>query len=233
MSAAVELDHVYVYAPAHSPEAAVVAALTQSGLRVGDYRKVFSDGVVGRYVRFDNAYLELLWYDGVTPTEANTRRQAQWETTGASPIGIGLRRVKGTPEELPFPTRRYTASWMQPGSEMRILGAETDTEAPALFVVPEGQPDTATLEREMKAAPSEELRRRLSIRVHPLGIRRVTGVRAVVAPSGVSEAGRMLSEAGVVRIDGGSAPLVELRFDGGRRHESRDLRPVLPLVLSY
>jgi hypothetical protein len=43
----------------------------------------------------------------------------------------------------------------------------------------------------------------------------------------------MLSEAGVVRIDGGSAPLVELRFDGGRRHESRDLRPVLPLVLSY
>ncbi len=233
ISAAVELDHIYLYAPAQSTEVAVVAALTQPGLRVSDQRKMFSDGVVGRYVRFDNAYLEVLWHDGVTPTDANTRRQAQWETTGASPIGIGLRRVKGAPDELPFSTRRYTASWMQPGSEMRLLGAEADTGAPALFVVPEGQPDTVTLERELQAAPSEELRRRLSNRMHPLGIRRLTGVRAVVYPSGVSEAARMLSEAGVVQIDNGSAPLLELCFDDRKRHESRDLRPALPLVLNY
>jgi len=229
----VELDHVYVYAPAQSTEVAVVAALTQVGLRVSDQRKKFPDGVVGRYVRFGNAYLEVLWYDGVTSTDSQTRRQAHWETTGASPIGIGLRRVKGAPGELPFPTRKYAASWMQPGTEIRLLGAEADTLAPVLFVVPEGQPDTVTLEQQLAAAPSEELRRRLSVRVHPLGVRYVTGVRAVVHPSGVSEAARMLSESGVVQIDSGSAPLVELRFDDTKRRESRDLRPTVPLVLNY
>jgi hypothetical protein len=233
VSSAIELDHVYLYAPAQSTEVAVVAALTQHGLRVSDQRRKFSDGVVGRYVRFDNAYLEVLWHDGVTSADATTRRQAQWETTGASPIGIGLRRVKGAPEELPFPTRRYSASWMQPGSEMRLLGAEADRRAPALFVVPEGQPDTATLEQRLVVAPSEGLRRRLNDRVHPLGIRYVTGVRAVVHPSGVSEAVRMLSESGIVQIDSGSAPLLELRFDDIKRGESGDLRPILPLVLNY
>jgi hypothetical protein len=227
------LDHVYLYAPATSTEDAVVAALTELGLRVSDHRGQFSDGVVGRYVRFDNAYLELLWYDGVTSADANTRRQARWEITGASPIGIGLRRAKNAPATLPFPTRRYVASWMPPGSEMRFLGAESDTRAPAMFVVPEGQPDTEALEREMAAAPSEELRRRLNARVHPLGVRSLTGVRAVVHPDGLSAACRMLSDAGIVRIESGSTPLVELRFDGAKQGESRDLRPALPLVVSY
>jgi hypothetical protein len=233
VSAAVELDHVYLYAPAQSTEEAVVAALTQLGLRVGQQRRQFSDGVVGRYVRFDNAYLEVLWHDGVTPTDATTRRQAQWEATGASPVGIGLRRVKGGPETFPFPTRGYSASWMPPGEEMRLLGAEADTNAPALFVALESYVDTATLERQQVAAPSEELRRRLNSRVHPLGVRTLTGVRVIVHPDGLSDACRMLSDAGIVRIEIGTAPLVELRLDGVKRRESRDLRPVLPLVVSY
>jgi hypothetical protein len=43
----------------------------------------------------------------------------------------------------------------------------------------------------------------------------------------------MLSDAGIVRIESGSTPLVELRFDGAKQGESRDLRPALPLVVSY
>ena len=233
ISSAVELDHVYLYAPARSTESEVVAALTQSGLRVSDQRKKFPDGILGRYVRLANAYLEVLWYDGVTATDATTLRQARWETTGASPIGIGLRRVKGAPEELPFSTRRYSADWMEPGSELRRLGVEGDTQAPDLFVVQEGQPTSETLERQLEATPSEELRRRLNIRVHSLGIRYLTGVRAVVDPSGMSRAVRMLNDSGVVQIDSGSAPLLELRFDDAKRGQSRDLRPTLPLVLYY
>lgn len=232
---AVELDHVYVYAPERSTEAAVVAALTRAGLQVSVQRNEFPDGVVGRYVRFDNAYLEVLWYDGVASTDADTRRRARWETTGASPFGVGMRRVNGAPKDLPFPTRAYTPPWYEPGMEMRFLGAEADTQVPSLFVVPpeRAQPDTATLERELATAPSEQLTRRLSSRVHALGVHRVTGARIVIRGSDVSDAARMLTESGVVRIAGGNESLLVLAFDNERRRESRDLRPVLPLVLNY
>jgi hypothetical protein len=231
----VELDHVYLYAPERSTEAAVVAALTQAGLRVTAQRNEFPDGVVGRYVRFDNAYLEVLWYDGVASTDADTRRRARWETTGASPFGIGLHRVNGAPEELPFATRGYTPPWYERGTEMRFLGTEADTQAPSLFVVPKERAnlDTVTLERQLATAPSEELRRRLSNRVHALGIHRVTAVRVVIRGFDVSEAARLLTESGIVQIAGGNESLLVLGFDNAQRRESKDLRPVLPLVLNY
>jgi hypothetical protein len=234
ISSAVELDHVYLYAPARSTEAEVVAALTQVGFLVSQ-RNQFPDGVIGRYVRFENVYLEVLWYDGTTPTDAATRLQSRWESTGASPIGIGLHRANGSAQELPFPTRRFAASWLPPGTEIRLLGTEADIQAPSIFVVPgeRAYADTPTLERQLAAAPSEELKRRLSNRMHPLGVRSVTAVRAVVDPSGISEAVRMLNESRVVEIIGGNAPLLELRFDNANRKELRDLRPLLPLVLKY
>jgi Glyoxalase-like domain len=234
ISSVVELDHVYLYAPTRSTEAEVVAALTQVGFRVSQ-RNEFPDGVVGRYVRFDNAYLEVLWYDGTTPTDADTRWQSRWESTGASPIGIGLHRAKAAPQELPFPTRGFVASWLPPGTEMRLLGTEADTQAPSMFVVPEERAyaDTPTLERQLATAPSEELKRRLSNRAHPLGVGSVTAVRAVIDPSGISNAVRMLSESGLVEIVSGNAPLLELSFDYANQRESRDLRPLLPLVLTY
>ena len=120
ISSAVELDHVYLYAPARSTEAEVVAALTHAGFLVSQ-RNQFPDGVIGRYVRFENVYLEVLWYDGTTPTDAATRLQSRWESTRASPIGIGLHRANGSAQELPFPTRRFAASWLPPGTEMRLL----------------------------------------------------------------------------------------------------------------
>lgn len=234
ISSAVELDHVYLYAPARSTEAEVITALTQVGFRVSQPNR-FPDGVVGRYVRFDNVYLEVLWYDGTTPTDAATRRQSRWESTGASPIGIGLHRAKGRPYELPFSTRGFAASWLPPGTEMRLLGTEAETQAPSMFVVPEERAyaDTLTLERQLAAAPSEDLKRRLRNRMHPLGVRSVTAVRAVVDPSGISDAARMLSESGLVEIVSRNDSLLELSFDNANRRESRDLRPLLPLVLKY
>ncbi len=233
--AAVELDHVYVYAPARSSEAAVVEALTRAGILVTAQRNVFPDGVVGRYVRFANAYLEVLWYDGTTATDPDTRRRAGWETTSASPFGVGLRRVTGGPKELPFPSRGYTPPWYEPGMEMRFLSAEADVKGPSLFVIPDERthPSSESLERELAAAPSDELRRRLNSRVHPLGVHHVTGVRIVVLGSAVSDAARMLTEAGIVQIAGGSEPLLVITFDNAARRASKDLRPTLPLVLNY
>jgi hypothetical protein len=44
---------------------------------------------------------------------------------------------------------------------------------------------------------------------------------------------RLLRDAGVLRIDQGASPLVELTFDGGSRGATKDFRPELPLVIRY
>jgi hypothetical protein len=62
----------------------------------------------------------------------------------------------------------------------------------------------------------------------------VTGVRVVVTrPEGMPPNVRLLRDAGVLRIDQGASPLVELTFDGGSRGATKDFRPELPLVIRY
>jgi hypothetical protein len=66
-----------------------------------------------------------------------------------------------------------------------------------------------------------------------LGVRRVTGVRVVTRPDGMPPNLRLLRDAGVLRVDAGASPLVELTFDGGGRGVTKDFRPELPLVIRY
>jgi hypothetical protein len=44
---------------------------------------------------------------------------------------------------------------------------------------------------------------------------------------------RLLHAAGVLQVDQGADPLVELTFDGGSRGATKDFRPELPLVIRY
>jgi hypothetical protein len=214
VAAAVEIDHVYLYAPARSVEDAVVKALASAGLGLQPQRNDFGDGVVGRYVEFENTYLELLWYDGKTAADPDTLRRATWESSGASPFGIGLRRRAGVPEELPFPTRSFAAPWLRPGTEYRVLGAAGDHAAPDLFVVPA----YAASRR-----PGSQ----------PLGMRRLTDVRMTVVPAGMTEGVELINQGRIAVIESGRAPALVLTFDGGQRTQSLDFRPLLPLTLVY
>ncbi len=202
VAAAVDLDHVYLYVPQRSSEAAVVATLTSAGLTVQPKRNDFGDGVVGRYVRFDNAYLELLWHDGTTPIDEDSRRRTAWESSGASPFGVGMRRRLGVPD------------WLRPGTEIRQLGTEGDSAAPDLFVVPAYLANRGTGS-------------------HPLGVHRLTDVRVIVSPDGLSDATRLVSDGRIATIVVGSEPAMFLTFDGGTKGLSVELRPLLPLTLSY
>ena len=214
VAAAVELDHVYVYAPAGSVEDVVIHALTSVGLAVEPRRNEFGDGVVGRYVRFENAYLELLWYDGKTATDAETRRRATWESSGASPFGLGLHRRAGVSRELPFPTRSVVEPWMRPGAEFRKLGGVNDFAAPDLFVVA----DSPTNRR-----PG----------LQPLGIRRLTGVRVTVISGDETNGVALINRSELAAIQRGVEPLLELVFDVGNKNRSLDFRPQLPLTMMY
>jgi hypothetical protein len=231
---AVEVDHVFLATRPGAPEA---AALRAAGLRVGDRTtRHTGNGTASIVVLFDNAYLELLYPDSTVSDSASPpddrahwRRVFAWRESGASPIGVGLRRTPDAPDSLPFATERMPpAPWMPPGTDMRIVTTNADSLAPGVFVVPRQMAVPTWIDRMRRDTASAALLQ------HPLGVRRVTGVRVVVARAdAVPPSVRRLHDAGVLRVERGPAPLLELTFDGARRGAARDLRPELPLVLRY
>ena len=229
-NSSIELDHLYIFAPIDTREEDVVQTLREAGLIVDESRNVFPDGVVGRYIYYDNSYLEVLWLLPDNTTDADTRRTAEWQTTGASPFGVGLRRRKDAPDQLPFPSRAYFAEWMRPGTEMRLLTEEEEVLAPELFVVPRYMAwrdaiDTA----EWRSQHEAEAARTLD---HSLGVKLLTGVRLVTLPASYPRSTEAICGTGV-SIESGDEPLMEITFDNGIQGRSKDLRPVLPLVIHY
>lgn len=229
---AVEVDHVFLATRPGAPEA---AALRAAGFRVSEQpTRHTGGGTASLSVLFENAYLELLYPDPTVgdsnpPAErAHWRRVFGWRETGASPVGVGLRRLVGGPDSLPFPTERMAPQpWMPPGMEMHLVTTAADSTAPGVFVVPRGMALTGWIDRVRRDTA------RARLLEHPLGVRRVTGVRVVVAGAGaVPRTLRSLADAGVLEVVPGTAPLVEMTFDGGRRG-TRDFRPELPLVVRY
>lgn len=235
LSEVVELDHLYVYAPSRSTEGEVVLALEEAGINVSDHRQEFPDGIVGRYVLFNNAYIEMLWYDGNPDADVDTRRQAAWEITGMSPFGVGLRHIGEAQAGFPVPTRTYTTEWMTPGTTMLLLGSESDTLAPAMFVVPDymAHPDSLALHSDDSDLSPDERAQEIEDRTHPLGVGEINRVRLVVPVHGDSEAARQLSQSGIVQVEIGTRHLLEIELGGGASNELLDLRPVLPLLIRY
>jgi hypothetical protein len=231
---AVEVDHVFLATRPGAPEA---AALRAAGFRVPDQpTRHTGGGTASLSILFENAYLELLYPDSTagdgasSPAErAHWRRVFGWRESGASPVGVGLRRLAGGPDSLPFPTERMAPQpWMRPDMEMHLVTTAADSAAPGVFVVPRGMALTGWIDRVRRDSA------RAPMLQHPLGVRRVTGVRVVVThPDGIPPNLRLLRDARVLRVERGADPHVELTFDGGGRGSTRDFRPELPLVIRY
>ena len=151
--------------------------------------------------------------------DTETRRAATWETSGASPFGIGLRRRPEVPDPLPFPSQATTAEWMQPGTEMRLLNEASELFAPSVFVVPE------YMAMPSWSDPGDDPASR-----SPQARTDVTGVRMVATPESVPQSTDALVGTGV-RIESGEEPLMELSLGSELLLRRTDLRPVLPLVL--
>jgi hypothetical protein len=229
----VEIDHVFLATRPGAPEA---AALRAAGFRIPEHVTHHTGGGTSSVsILFENAYLELLYADSTVGDSASSpadrahwRRVFGWRETGASPIGVGLRRRADAADALPFPTERMPPEpWMRPGMEMRLVTTRADSLAPGVFVVPRDMALTGWIERVRRDTARAALLR------HPLGVRRVTAVRVVTHPDGMPPNVRLLRDAGVLRVEAGPRPLLELTFDGGSRGATKDLRPELPLVLRY
>ena len=223
-----EVDHLFVFVPA--PGLTEAAALAAAGFSVDtSITRHEGQGTASRSVVFENFYLELIWIDPTVPVTPENqalldemRPAASWRTTGASPFGIGF-RASGPGIRYPVPARRYSAPWMEEGSFIELLRQPDEPHATEVFTVPSYMALPGWIDWIRENAP--ELLRHDS-RVERLTSLELRGPR--------SHMPRLLERGSVpaLRLTAADAPLAVLGFDGGRRRESVDLRPLLPLVVN-
>ena len=229
---AVELDHAYIWVEPGAPEVATLEAL---GFQVdATPTEHIGNGTSSKSVLFENAYLELIYRDSavtdssLTPAErTDNERRAHWRQSGAIPFGLGLRRRAGSPDALPFPSTGVNEPWMKPGTEIRQITTNEETEVP-VFVVP----TYMALPTWIGDVRADSVGRRFLH--HSGGSLELTGLQlTLVAPERLGPGVEALARAGVVVIRQGSAPVATLTFNQGRRGLTQDLRPTLPLTLRY
>jgi hypothetical protein len=226
-----EVDHLMIHVAPGAPER---AALVEAGFTIAPGANEHEgQGSASVMVELANGFLELVWRDtsvSVLPSLAKVaqryERQSAWRSSGWAPLGLGFHRAPGAPDSLPFPVRAVRAPWMAPGVSIEIASAADDSAGPRLWVVPKAMAADGRGE-------SDSERRRLSESAalrHANGAGRITAVTVTAPARAWSHEMDAIAAASPVVFRRGEAWLLEVTFDRGRQHLTRDLRPALPLV---
>jgi hypothetical protein len=188
------------------------------------------------------------------------KNRMNWRTSGWCPIGIALHRI-GPATTLPFPTWSIAPDWMPKGTAIEILTARDDTKSPSFFIEPPVLAVKEEANRKIDkndrngASPASDRFQ------HPIGVERITAIQIirpkeyqpVAAFIYLEKAGIFKSTEGNEWSDGGERHVrpsregsgqaqrgndeiqwaVELTFDAGRKAQTKDLRPDLPLIIHY
>jgi len=224
-------DHVWIVVTRDAPER---AALEKAGLKISpDVNRHDGQGTASITADFQNSYIELMWPDPTVSVAPGAERGVEkfknrmnWRTSGWCPIGIGLHRV-GTATSFPFPTWTIAPDWMPKGTTIEILTARDDTKSPSFFI----EPDVLAVKEKGKIDKNDPKAGALQ---HEIGVQRITGIR-LVRPKGYQPVAAFayLDKARIFQSSEGNEWAVEITFDDGRKSQTKDLRPDLPLVIHY
>jgi hypothetical protein len=232
-AAELEFDHVWIVVTREAPER---TALAHAGLKISpNVNRHDRQGTASITAEFLNAYIELLWPDPTVPVAPGAERGVEkfkqrmnWRTSGWCPIGIGLRRTRPN-TTLPFPTWSIAPAWMPQGTSIEILTPRDDTKSPSFFI----EPPVLTVNEEVNRKLAENDPRRASFQ-HSIGVERITAIR-IVRPKAYQPIAPFtyLEKAGALKAEEGNVWAVDVTFDHGRKAQTKDLRPDLPLIIHY
>ena len=234
-AAELEFDHVWIVVSRDAPER---AALERAGLKISpDVNRHDGQGTASVTAEFFNAYIELMWPDPTVSIAPGAERGVEkfknrmnWRTSGWSPLGVALHRV-GPATTLPFPTWSIAPDWMPKGTAIEILTARDDTKSPSFFIEPpvlavDEQKNRKRFEnRSNNASPASD---------HPIGVERITAIQ-IIRPKEYQPVAAFtyLKKAGIFKSTEGKDWAIEITFDAGRKSQTKDLRPDLPLIIHY
>ena len=237
-AAELEFDHVWIVVTRDAPER---VALERTGFKISpNINRNDGQGTASVSAEFFNAYIELMWPDPTVSVAQGAERGVEkfknrmnWRTSGWCPIGIALHRT-GQASTLPFPTWSIAPDWMPKGTAIEILTARDDTKSPSFFIEPPALAVKEEANRNIgendpnNASPASDRFK------HPIGVERVTAVQ-IIRPKEYQPVAAFtyLEKAGIFKVSEGTAWAVEITFDSGRKGQTKDLRPDLPLLIHY
>ncbi len=212
-----ELDHFFVAA---GNEDAGLDTLARAGFEEGPTRDHPGQGTASRGFFFVNAYLELIWLvdrtEAESPLIARTHLRERLDPDGsACPFGIGLRTGEGE-AELPFATWEYTPPYLPEGMHIPVGLNSEDLTEPFLFILP------------WRKGPGWDRG------AHPNGCRLVTGLSLVLPRRQAFSAElRAITGMGAAGIRHGQRYLMDVGLDDRKAGRSVDLRPEIPLRITW
>ena len=222
-----EVDHLVVYVTEGSTS---VSVLQEFGLHCSSRRVQRPEqGTASQIIFFENAYLELIWVEDEQAVEEYAARtgidilkRTRWQQTRASPFGVGLRCESGTAAQS-----KYWVEWMRSHTYINLAAENlARVEEPICFVIPDSIALTTWLDRSLEAHQQ--------LISHPLGVRTLTGIKITLnSDKELTNAVSLLDRNGIVTIERGTAPLLELTFDSSTKAKILDARPMLPIQLRY
>jgi hypothetical protein len=115
---------------------------------------------------------------------------------------------------------------MPKGTAIEILTARDDTKSPSFFI----EPPVLAVNEKAKIDNASSAR----TPDHPIAVERVTEVR-LVRPKEYQPVAAFtyLEKAVIFKSSEGTEWAVEITFDAGRKTQTKDLRPELPLIIHY
>jgi hypothetical protein len=215
------LDHLILLCSQGAPEA---DELVRLGLTEGSRNTHPGQGTANRRFFFENAYLELVWLSNPAELESEPACRLglleRWlgGRPDACPFGLVLRPATTEDIEPPFRSWAYLPTYLPRGRVINIAESVPISE-PLVFHF-----GFFSTSRPQAAEPTD----------HRLGIKRITGV-SIDAPMSAprSQVARTIESLGILSLQPAEGSLMTITFDNAARGAFADLRPAMPLALSW
>jgi hypothetical protein len=220
-----ELDHLFIWTDIGAYEA---ERLVSFGLVEGTSNTHPGQGTTNRRFFFHNAMLELLWVHDPEEAKSELMRPTclweRWENRNdrGCPFGICLRSALGFGNTVAFSSWAYYPPYLPKALSIEV-GKNSDVLTELwLFQTPFGQrPDQCSVET---SQPLD----------HSVGLREITRVELVSpAANHLSPELQAVVNTNQIKIQRGADYCMELGFDSEVQGQQMDLRPGLPLVISW
>jgi len=130
---ALEIDHLFCFV---EPDSGWAERVRLAGWVLDDGIEHVGQGTRNRRLWLPDLYLEFIWLssrDDATGNRLRLDRRADWRTTGACPLGIGLRGTLD--DELRCQFWAYEPPWDRGGGILVHESNEKDPGAPFVFVM--------------------------------------------------------------------------------------------------
>jgi hypothetical protein len=216
----VEFDHIFICTDIGAPVADRLIAI---GLQEGSSNIHVGQGTTNRCFFFHNAMLELLWvHDPVEAQSEVIQRTRLWQRWADRdhfcPFGICLRST----EPVIFSHWDYRPSYLPETLSIKVANNSENITEPMIFQTPFGQ-------RPDQSSPAKTQRLK-----HSAGLQEITRVE-IISPmaTNVSPELQVVIDSNQIKLRHGADYGVELGFDSEKQGQRVDLRPELPLQISW